>query len=268
MLAPAPIAECDRILQDTPPAVRIFKENTEDVLWFVGSVADEMTGEYYLLERRHDATVSDVEADLIYDTSQALNLELSDLGEVIMLVNDAGEVVDTANASYLGRDGWAAGSAATRGTMERIDPLGPDTAENWNTNTGIVIHGTDARSQLLRATPSEANAPVLESLAAYAEIEPTTALLGETLKAGFSLPRQDRRKSGWPWLNVTRPGFTGLVGAGGAADLTRYSFSGRYQSGDDYVLEIETANLTPGSYVFWIIYGQGKAILVPVVVTP
>jgi len=267
-LAPAPIPECDRILQDTPPGLRIFKENPEDVLWFVSSEGNEPVGGYYLLERRHDATVSDAEADLIYDTSQALSLELSDLGEVIMLVNDAGEVVDTANASYLGRNGWAAGSATTRGTMERIASLGPDTAENWNTNTGIVIYGIDARRQLLRATPGQANSPVLDNLAAYAVVEPTTVRLGKTLKVDFSLSRQDRKKSGWPWLNVTRPGFTGLVGEGGAADLTRYSFSGRYQSGDDYVLEIETANLTPGSYVFWIIYRQGKAILVPVIVTP
>ena len=266
ILAPAPISECDRVLQDIPPRVRIFKENLGDVAWLVSSEVDEIEGGYYTLERRHDATISDVKADLVYDTSPSLNLELSDLGEVIMLVNNLGEVVDTANASYLGRDGWAAGSAATRGTMERIDPLGPDTAENWHTNIGIVTHGADAKTQLLRATPGRSNSPVLEDLDPYAEIEPATFRSGEVLKVDFSLPSRDRRTSGWPWINITRPGFAGL--AGGAADFTRYAFSGRYESGDNYLLEIGTTNLAPGSYVFWIIYGKGKAVLVSSVVTP
>ena len=268
ILLPAAVSAFDQALQDTTPAVRFYQENPEDVSWFVSSDIDETDDGYYIVERRHDATVSDVVADLLYDTSQALSLELSDLGEVIMLVNNLGEVVDTANASYLGRNGWAAGSATTYSTMERVDPLGADVADNWHTNMGIAIHGVDVRERSLRATPGGPNSPVLEDLYLSADIEFTTVRSGEILAIDFLLSKQDRRMAGWPWISVARPGFTGIAGAGGAVDQASYSFSGRSESGDRYVLDIGTQNLPPGEYVFWVVYGQGEAILVPIVVTP
>jgi VCBS repeat-containing protein len=268
ILLPAAVSAFDQALQDTTPAVRFLKENPEDISWLVLSELDETDDGYYIVERRHDDTVSDVAADLLYDTSQSLSLELSDLGEVIMLMNNLGEVVDTANASYLGRNGWAAGSATTYSTMERVDPLGADVANNWHTNMGIAIHGVDARKRSLRATPRGPNSPVLEDLYLNADIELTTVRSGEVLTVDFLLPKQDRRMAGWPWISVARPGFAGLAGAGGAADQASYSFSGRSEGGDHYVLDIGTKNLPPGEYVFWVIYGQGKAILVPIVVTP
>jgi len=268
ILLPAAVSAFDLALQDTTPAVRFLKENPEDVSWLVLSELDETDDGYYIVERRHDDTVSDVAADVLYDMSQSLSLEISDLGEVIMLVNNLGEVVDTANASYLGRNGWAAGSATTYSTMERVDPLGADVANNWHTNMGIAIHGVDARKRSLRATPRGPNSPVLEDLYLNADIELTTVRSGEVLTVDFLLPKQDRRMAGWPWISVARPGFAGLAGTGGVADQASYSFSGRSEGGDHYVLDIGTKNLPPGEYVFWVIYGQGKAILVPIVVTP
>jgi len=268
ILLPAAVSECDRALQDTTSAVRFLKEDPEGVSWLVSSEPDETDNGYYILERRHDATVSEVAADLLYDTSQSLSLELSDLGDVIMLLNDLGEVVDTANASYLGRDGWAAGSAATYGTMERVNPLGADASDNWQTNIGIVSDGLDASKHSLRATPGERNSPALGDLYLGADIEPTTIRSGEVLTVDFLLSRQDRRMAGWPWISVVRPGFVGIAGAGGVADQSSYSFSGRSEDGDHYFLDIGTKNLSPGEYVFWVIYGQGKAILIPLVVTP
>ena len=224
ILLPAAVSAFDRALQDTTPAVRFLKENPEDISWLVLSELDETDDGYYIVERRHDDTVSDVAADLLYDTSQSLSLELSDLGEVIMLMNNLGEVVDTANASYLGRNGWAAGSATTYSTMERVDPLGADVANNWHTNMGIAIHGVDARKRSLRATPRGPNSPVLEDLYLNADIELTTVRSGEVLTVDFLLPKQDRRMAGWPWISVARPGFAGLAGAGGAADQASVLF--------------------------------------------
>jgi hypothetical protein len=131
---------------------------------------------------------------------------------------------------------------------------------------GIATHGEDARGHLLRATPGGPNSPVFENINGYASIAPVAVRAGETLEAEFLLSRQDRRKTGWPWISVSRPGFVG--GASNAVDLGGYSFSGRHESGDRYVLAMGTQSLPPGSYVFWITYGQGEAVFVPILVTP
>jgi len=268
ILTPAGMSACEESLDDVEPGVQFVKDPADDVSWkVVGGVREVATG-FYTLERRHDATVSDVDADLVYDTDQTLNLELSDLGEIVMLVNPFGEVVDTANASNLGRNGWVAGNAATFASMERVDALGEDVAVNWNTNMGLVIHGEDARDRPLRATAGESNSPRIEQLQANAEIPPATVRAGEALQIDFTLPRQERKATGWPWISITRPGFTGVAGTGGATDVAAYSFSGGYKGGEKYGLDIGTENLPPGSYTFWIIYGDGEAILLPIIVVP
>jgi hypothetical protein len=67
---------------------------------------------------------------------------------------------------------------------------------------------------------------------------------------------------------VIRPGFAGVSGAGGSADYTAYAFSGSHQNNDQYVLDIATSNLGTGSYSFWIIYGSGEAVYLPVIIAP
>jgi len=261
----AETAACDQLAATTPPAVRFERESPEGVAWVIAGEPSLQKDGYFTLERRRDDTIADARADLVYDTTSALLLELSDAGDIVMLIDASGEVVDTANASYLGRAGWAAGSASTFGTMERIDPLGPDISENWHTNLGVVAGGQDANGRPLRATPGGENSPVLEDLDLFAEIEPTTFRRGSALQVSFDLSRQDRRNTGWPWINVSRPGF---AGQGGAADLSRYSFAGQHESGGKYVLDIGTDSLAPGAYTFLIIYGEGEALLVPIIVTP
>ena len=64
---------------------------------------------------------------------------------------------------------------------------------------------------------------------------------------------------------MARPGF---AGTGGSAGIVNYSFSGGYKDGTTYVLRIGTEDLPPGEYTFWIVFGDGKAKLVPIVVTP
>ena len=152
--------------------------------------------------------------------------------------------------------------------MERIDPLKPDTADNWQTNFGLVIVGADAAGHPLRATPGITNSPDLSLIGSIASIPHSSVQAGEVLQTDFSLTRSDRRIAGWPWISVIRPGFTGISGAGGAVDYTAYAFSGSYQSDSQYALEIATRNLSTGSYNFWIIYGSGQAIYLPVIVSP
>jgi len=266
VLRPAPIPACGGAGSSIGQAVRFARESAGGPAWFLEAETGGIETGFYVLERGTDETISDARADQLYDTSRKLTMDLSDLGEVLMLVDADGEVVDTANASNLGRDGWAAGSATTFATMERIDPLAADTTRNWHTNAGIVTHGEDAKGHLLRATPGGPNSPVFESLAAYAEIAPATIRAGTPLSVDFPLSRQDRRATGWPWISVSRPGFVGGAGAGGAVNLAGYSFSGRYDDGSRYVLDIGTHSLPPGTYVFWITYGRGKAMLVPIIV--
>jgi hypothetical protein len=264
VLEGAPLPACDELAPADAPTVRFHRASPTDIAWDISGERSEREDGYYVLERRSDATISDLEADLVYDVSSSLSLELSDLGEIVMLVDPAGEIVDTGNASNSGRDGWGAGSKATFGTMERIDPLGPDVSENWHTNMGVVIGGEDAKGRPLRGTPGAANSPDLERLEAYAGIEPVSLRIGSTPEVSFSLSRKDRKTTGWPWISVSRPGF---AGTGGTADLSRYSFSGRHVDGDRYVLDIGTSGLAPGSYFFWIVYGEGEALLVPVNLT-
>jgi len=113
-------------------------------------------GGFFLLERTDDATISDIEADLIYAGA------LSNAGMVLRLLDSNGIEVDTANA---GLEGWAAGSASTGdlpyATMERIDPAGSDVPENWRSNNGVIRCGCDANGETLNGTPGTKNSATI-----------------------------------------------------------------------------------------------------------
>jgi len=239
-------------------------EDHDGIAWRVAADGSERGAEYYVIERRHDDTVQGLAADLLYDTGRTLGLELSDSGEILMLLNADGEIVDTANASYLGRSGWSAGSPITKGTMERIDPLRPDTADNWQTNFGLVAAGQDAAAHPLRATPGRTNSPVVVNAPVITDLAPSSVHVGEMLQLEFSLSREERRLTGWPWISVLRPGRSDVSGSGGMMDTAAFAFAGRYATSDRYVLEIATERLANGSYAFWVIYADGRALYLPV----
>ncbi len=261
-LAGASTTACTSTGEDSDSNVRVGSR--DGMAWEISADGSERSTDYYVLERRHEDTVRDVEADLLYDTSRTLSLELSDNGEIVMLLNPAGEIVDTANASNLGRSGWVAGRSTTKGTMERIDPLRPDTADNWQTNFGLVVAGQDAADHPLRATPGRTNSPAIVDAATIASLSPTVVKVGEMLQLEFSLSREQRRSTGWPWISVVRPGRLEASGSGGMIDPAAYAFSGRYETSDRYVVEIATENLAGGSYAFWAIYDDGRALYLPV----
>lgn len=262
VLEGASVSACDT----QPEDVSMSRSDAESGAWSLTYTRQQAPG-YFLLERTKDTAVYDVAGDIFYDAGRSPVYSLSDAGEVVLLVDATGTIVDTANASNVGRDAWAAGSADTYGSMERIDPLGPDVPENWSTNVGVVAFGQDAQKHPLRATPGALNAPSLEALYAELSATPVQVAAGEPLVMSFTLSRETRRATGWPWIVATRPGLANVAGAGG--ETSSCAFSGQSQSGTDaYRLEISTGDAAPGMHAFWVAYGAGKGILMPVLITP
>ncbi len=100
-------------------------------------------GEYFLLERGGDDTVSDIAANQIYTGA------LSNSGETLRLLDPAGNLIDSAGGSP-----WPAGAASPLyASMERasIDP------PSWMTNTGYITNGRDAHGGPIRGTPGRPN---------------------------------------------------------------------------------------------------------------
>ncbi len=253
-ISPAPTSPCTNPRRRPP--ITFVKEPGNDLGWKVIDMAWWVAGKdgnegrgYYLLERGSDEAVSDVTADLVYHAS------LPDDGAVIELVNSAGEVVDTANAGS--GTGWAAGDPRTEATMERTDPLGPDTSDNWHTNPGILVYGTDSAGDRLVATAGKPNSPDLETLISLAEEEVTPV----TPHGPISLTLDE----GWktrPWVKVAAVGITAAGGGGAAPKITLSSARGA----GGYSLQLDPQDLAPGSYFIWITGAAGEAILVPVTI--
>ncbi len=265
----ADASACDAEVQGTMPGVAVSRVDSSGLLWQVTYNPDAHVGGYFLLERSREDDVRDVPADMVYDPTRSPVFALSDLGEVIMLVDASGNVVDTANASSVGTDEWAAGSTSTSASMERVDPLGLDTAGNWSTNMGVVARGVDAQKHPLHATPGAPNSPRLDAL--YQETGGATVALdaGAPLEVSFSLTRADRLATGWPWIVTSRPGVNLAAGGGGNLDPSTVSLAGRSKPGEDtYVLDIDTARAAPGVHLLWVVYGKGQALLMPVLITP
>lgn len=106
---------------------------------------------YFLLERSADDTVVGREADLIYTGA------LSDSGEVLQLIDPAGNVVSTANAGC--GEGWWAGMKGA--SMERVSPDAPDGRFSWRTGRPGGLF--DAAGTPIKGTPAGANLAYLSS---------------------------------------------------------------------------------------------------------
>jgi len=259
---------CELTDREPEPAVEFVKREIDDLSWFVVARPVDYDESYMLLERRSDLTISNLDANIVYDDVAPYSMELSNEGDIIELLDANGEIVDTANAfpSYYGN--WPAGNALTRGTMERIDPLGSDERENWHTNLGIITRGVDANGRPLIASADNVNSQTLEELELFADLNATRTLPGARLEVGLDLLREVRRETGWPWIRITRPGYNtaaDVAGGGGQFAVPVYLFAGRY-SNDIYWLGIDTAGLVPGDYLVWVVYGEGQTVLVPITV--
>lgn len=109
-------------------------------------------GGYFLLERTRDDVIIDITADQIFIGY------LIDDGLSLYLEDGNGQRIDSANANG---GPWPAGTPKAGGniSMERIDPLLPDTDSNWADNDGVTINGTanDDGSSPIIGTPGQPN---------------------------------------------------------------------------------------------------------------
>ena len=263
VVLPGEVSACQEAEQERVLPVEISRR--DETSWLVVGDVVPATREYYLLERRHEETISNVLSSQVYDLNLALGLELTDVGDELQLVNAEGVVVDTANAFHPGEDGWAAGNAAMFASMERTDLLGPDAADNWHTNLGLITHGLDSAKKPLIATAAVRNSADLDALILSVGIEPTQIGAGESIEVTLDLTKKERKEGGWPWIYVVRPDLAAAAGGGGAVEGSGYSFAGR-QVDQRYVLRINTAGLAAGTYDFWVVVAPGKAVLIPIVV--
>ena len=104
---------------------------------------------FFLLERTDDTTVADMPADQIY-TGSLLNS-----GDTLTLRDAGNQIIDSANSNG---GAWPAGTGSPNyQTMERTDPLLPDSDSNWNNNDTITINGTNANGGIINGTPRQPN---------------------------------------------------------------------------------------------------------------
>jgi hypothetical protein len=214
---------------------------------------------YYLLERRHDEAVSDVTANLIYDTTPPYPLELRDLGEVMELVNGDGDVVDTANADHPERDGWIAGAGPDGvppfGTLERIDPVRPDTDDNWATNRHLIVNGLDALTDVLTATAVMVNENTL--IRTLGGETAQVVQVGEQVTITVEFPLAAGGAEGLPQVILAQ--MNAAAGGGGAAlePSAQAAVLSSRRIGGAYELSLDTSTLAPGTYGLWLSMGNG-----------
>ena len=117
-------------------------------------------GEFFILERTNDDSISDITADILYKGT------LSNAGIAIELQNPEGEIVDVV---VLLESGWPAGGAGDGEppycTMERNN-LG-----EWTSSNGIIRNGLDADGNPVNGTPGQPNSSeVLAQWAPFVEL--------------------------------------------------------------------------------------------------
>jgi hypothetical protein len=184
---------------------------------------------------------------------------------MLQLLNASGVIVDTANAFEPYENGWPAGDASTYGTMERTNPLGPDVAENWHTNLGVVTRGEDTNGRPLVATARALNSQALAEWTLYAEkLEPVSTVAGTRYAVEIELAEIDQQERGWPWIRVSLP----AAGAGGvSADVSQYRFE-THTAADATEVGIDTTGMAAGDHLVWVVFGESRAILVPIRILP
>ncbi len=176
-------------------------------------------------------------------------------------VSDKNGGTDTARVSVEVLEGAADGEGGAYGPSEGKVKLGELVSQ-----VRFVKRDTDNISWLVPGVPNLTvleDSMVLEKLALSTDLEPTRYRAGAHLDVGVELPTmEERRAHGWPWIRVTSPDLAepGNVTAG-------FSFSGRSADGI-YWFGIDIGDVPWGRYDFWIVYGEEKMILVPIIVSP
>ena len=266
ILEGATVSACERAGFDAASTAE-FIPRDDSLSWSVLASPLDDDGSYLILERISDNTISNRTADIVYDTEEPYAMELHDEGDIIQLINAVGEVVDTANAHTSPDSAWVDGDASTHATMERTNPLELDSPDNWHTNAGIVTDGLDASGRPLVATADTLNSQSLEQLTATVSVSSSEIVRGDILEVTLELSRAERTTTGWPWLYVTQIDTAGGGGAVPEPSIALFSFSG-VSTDTEYFLTINSGFFQPGEHRIWVVYGGGRAILVPITVLP
>ncbi|QAA76587.1 MAG: hypothetical protein BIP78_0821 [Candidatus Bipolaricaulis sibiricus] len=214
--------------------------------------------EQFLLWAYPEVNPAELPSDLAY---LPFTLELSDRGEILELVDRAGNVVDTANADNPDRDGWAVGyglhGALLHATMERVDPSLPDLDTSWDANEYIVINGLDTDEACLVATARTTNEPVV--MRSAAEQASQAIGRGQILTVVVVAPPLCDAVRCLPHAVITRadPAFADqvmVVGDSGA----RVVWGEPVERTDNFRFLVDTTSLEVGSYRVWISLGSSR----------
>ena len=107
---------------------------------------------YYLIEKRELAT--DVASDIIMAN---LSLANGPPGDDLQLFDASATSIDHVSCGAVAWYAGINGSTPNDFSMERIDPMGPDNATNWDDNDGVTRNGHDVNGNALNATPKAQN---------------------------------------------------------------------------------------------------------------
>ena len=238
---------------------RLVETGPESSIWQVIFHPANGNG-FYLMEHETNRAVSDISADMVYEDriSPTDTLDLADAGEAIELLDRYGTVVDTANADNPERDGWAAGSVSTRGTMERIDPRTDDFDWNWHTNLGVITNGEDAHGDRLLGTARTENSPVLEDLLSASDYRLIELRVGNVLRITIPITAAEGETDARSRIFVSRPG-TGVESVPSEPAIQMD------QQPDGTNIAITTDSFPVGEAHIWIAYVDGSVFFVPVI---
>jgi len=240
-------------------------ETDEDWVWKAIELRGEIQPDgYFLIERYVDDAVSDIEADLVYGQRVLPDeLRLSDLGEIIRLLDSEGRIVDRVNEyGPEERDGWPAGCLITStsmpyATLERIDPEEGDFEENWSTNGGLIINGEDSERRLLTATARIINEETV--LREILKRSPIQVAHGEVLTMVSALPSWVYDMDEVPQIHLIQidrasaPCLARLV----AFEEEAIEFVTIQQEPLSSSTTVNTGLLPLGEYQVWITLGKG-----------
>gem|GEM_PF-2188490 len=209
---------------------------------------------FLLLERSDDNTVKDIPADLIYTGS------LSNGGETLLLKDDQGNLIDSANGNA---GPWPAGNNASKATMERIDPHSGDVDANWTSHTSILQNGLDANGNPLNASARFRNSvtnrpPVCNNINTSTQTDVSVTI---DLPAACSDPDADPLT--FSLISAPASGAVGCNGNGqcsytpdaGVSGSDSFMFKAKDPFGDSAAaqatIDIQAAN-TPPSMTFFV----------------
>jgi hypothetical protein len=148
--------------------------------------------------------------------------------------------------------------------MERTVLWEDDTEQNWHTNTGILVAGTDSDGERLAATARFPNAPSMEELEEIALFWQVTVVDTTIVEVQLSgLPTGP----GTPEYAVRLPEGLFVSGAGGTALGVGFDLS--QESGDlELVLPISglLMGAGPSQIQAWVITTEQEAVLIPLLV--